>query len=205
MHSTTFFNCFAALGRLKSSGFDKDANLFAAQLRQDGFQLFAAFVIQPFREFCHHLFDGKCDGDFGFLLRAQIGACGGRAIDAAIPCPTAASSTRRANPPCPKASSWAAWASCKRKAAFQTTPNAHKPSANKNSLDAISRLFCYVETSEYLSDSRIRPTFSDDPGLRSSEKIETPIRGVSLPTRRQGTQPQSKRVLIPDVWGKSSD
>ncbi|EFC88042.1 hypothetical protein NEIMUCOT_05408 [Neisseria mucosa ATCC 25996] len=33
-----------------------------------------------------------------------------------------------------------------------------------------------------MSDSRIRPTFSDDPGLRSSEKIETP-----------------------DAWGKSSD
>ena len=73
-------------------------------------------------------------------------------------------------------------ANCKRKPAFQTTPNSHKPSANKNSLDAISRLFCYVETSEYLSDSRIRPTFSDDPGLRSSEKIETP-----------------------DAWGESSD
>ena len=90
MHWTTLFNRFAALGRLKSLGFDKDENLFAAQLRQDGFQLFGAFAGQLVFIRLLHLFDGKRDGDFGFLLHAQIGACGGWAIDAAIPCPTAA-------------------------------------------------------------------------------------------------------------------
>ena len=107
-----------------------------------------------------------------------------------------------ANPPCPKASSWAVWASCKRKAAFQTTPNSHNPSANKNSLDAISRLFCYVETSEYLSDSRIRPTFSDDSGLRSSEKIETPIRGASLPTDSKSSLQTVLTSLNPRLVGQ---
>ena len=111
-----------------------------------------------------------------------------------------------ANPPCPKASSWAAWASCKHKPAFQTTPNSHKPSAHKNSLDAISRLFCYVETLEYLSDSRIRPTFSDDSGLRSSEKIETPDTwGKSSDDVQHGLRKPPIQVLIPDEWGKSSD
>ncbi|WP_192831531.1 hypothetical protein [Morococcus cerebrosus] len=71
-------------------GFDKDENLFAAQLRQDGFQLFGAFAGQPVFIRLLHLFDGKRDGDFSFLLRAEIGTCGGWAIDAAIPCPTAA-------------------------------------------------------------------------------------------------------------------
>ena len=107
-----------------------------------------------------------------------------------------------ANPPCPKASSWAVWANCKREAAFQTTPNSHKPSANKNSIDAISRLFCYVETSEYLSDSRIRPTFSDDPGLRSSEKIEARIRGASLPTQQLDTHGNTVMCLNPRFVGQ---
>ncbi|EET42600.1 hypothetical protein NEISICOT_03650 [Neisseria sicca ATCC 29256] len=91
MHWTTLFNRFAALGRLKSLGFDKDENLFAAQLRQDGFQLFGAFAGQPVFIRLLHIFDGKRDGDFGFLLCAEIGAfCGGWAIYAATPCPTAA-------------------------------------------------------------------------------------------------------------------
>ena len=90
MHWTTLFNRFAALGRLKSLGFDKDENLFAAQLRQDGFQLFGAFAGQPVFIRLLHLFGGKRDGNFGFLLCVEIGACGGWAIYAAIPCPTAA-------------------------------------------------------------------------------------------------------------------
>ena len=79
-----------ALGRLKSLGFDKNENLFAAQLRQDGFQLFGAFAGQPVFIRLLHLFGGKRDGNFGFLLCVEIGACGGWAIYAAIPCPTAA-------------------------------------------------------------------------------------------------------------------
>ena len=94
-------------------------------------------------------------------------------------------------------------ANCKRKASFQTTPNSHKPSANKNSLDAISRLFCYVETSEYLSDSRIRPTFSDDPSLRSSEKIETPDEWGESSDVQTILEWKILWVLIPDSWGKS--
>ena len=47
--------------------------------------------------------------------------------------------------------------------------------------------------------------FSDDLGLRSSEKLERLISGASLPTENHMELMAEHYVLIPDEWGKYSD
>ena len=49
------------------------------------------------------------------------------------------------------------------------------------------------------------PIFSDDLGLRSSEKLERQISGASLPMEIFNPKGKDVIVLIPDTWGKSSD
>ncbi len=56
-----------------------------------------------------------------------------------------------------------------------------------------------------IGHQQTRQTFSDDPSSRSSEKIERPMRGVSLPTQRLCEYESDAAVLIPDAWDKSSD